>query len=240
MKIATFTLTRERLDYTQRTFAEIKGTAGIEFDHFVLDNGSRDGTPEWLEKNKDLFKKVILSPDNKGLWGGINIILKETNFFEGYNYVLKLDNDVEFITDCWLRRLALMSAEMGNKVVLSPYVDGLGSGLGGAPRYSHELIAGNKISYSHHVGGICLFTSQDAYKASGYFPGCLGKAQGWDVFFCGRAKNMGYKIAYLEDVKIKHMDTTVEQEKIRPDYYNRKVLEARIPYRGNIDDYKIL
>lgn len=235
-------MTRDRLSYTKRTFSAMRKTAGMEYDHVVLDNGSEDGTQDWLKENKNLFKKVILSPDNKGLWAGFEIIKKEANNFIDYDFVCKVDNDVEFPEKDWLKKLydTAMSA-VNEKWVLSPYVDGLGSGLGGAPRHNYTRINQERIGTTNHVGGICLFSDAKLFAGFKCPPiNILGKARGWDVFFCGQAKQKGYKVGYIEGIKVKHMDTTVNQEKNNPNYYNRKVHEAIIPYDGRINNHKIL
>jgi len=48
MKIAIYTLTRDRLQYTQDCFSSLWQNAGMPFDHYIVDNGSEDGTVEWL------------------------------------------------------------------------------------------------------------------------------------------------------------------------------------------------
>ena len=51
-KIAVYTLTRDRIEYTKECFAMLESKAGIEYDHYIVDNGSQDGTVEWLKENE--------------------------------------------------------------------------------------------------------------------------------------------------------------------------------------------
>ena len=44
MKFAVLTLTRDRLEYTQHCFETLRQNAGCDYDHYVLDQGSEDGT----------------------------------------------------------------------------------------------------------------------------------------------------------------------------------------------------
>jgi len=230
MKIAIFTLCRDREDYTIRTFKALKETAGIEYDHFVLDNGSKDGTRDWLLKQN--LKGLYLSPDNKGIWIGINTILKETNFFSGYDLVLKLDNDVEFPHNNWLKKLVDVYLELGSNYIISPFVEGVCSGAGGAPRLDYAIDNGIKIGMSAHVGGISLLTSVDNYTEM--FPN-LALSSGWDYWFCTHFHG---RCGYIEDIHVKHMDTSEGQEEKRPEYYNRKVKESQIIYKGDIFNYE--
>lgn len=124
-KLAVYTLTRDRLDYTKRMLEQLKN-CGEEFDHFIVDNGSTDGTQEWL-------KDAIKLPKNTGLWTAINILLLYTNHFHDYRYVLKLDNDLEFPEDGWLTKL-IDTYEARDYDILTPFVDGICKGKGGPDR----------------------------------------------------------------------------------------------------------
>ena len=68
MKIAIYTLTRDRLLYTKQTFVSLWEHAGYPFDHFIVDNGSTDGTPEWLTENAGRFRALLLQPENPGIF----------------------------------------------------------------------------------------------------------------------------------------------------------------------------
>lgn len=57
----------------------------------VLDNGSHDGSKEWLLEQKDI--KTILLDENKGSSIGRNLMLKEAHG----EYILLLDSDIIFI-----------------------------------------------------------------------------------------------------------------------------------------------
>lgn len=50
-KVAIFTLSYDRLDYTKRMWKTLQTSTEYPFDWFVLDQGSKDGSAEWL-KNK--------------------------------------------------------------------------------------------------------------------------------------------------------------------------------------------
>jgi len=104
MRIAIYTLSRDRISYTKRMLKQLKETAGIEYDYFILDNGSKDGTMKWLKEHINEFKVVVGVPNNMGLWCGIQHIIDFTHNFKGYDYVLKLDNDMEFLEKDWLKK----------------------------------------------------------------------------------------------------------------------------------------
>lgn len=208
MRIAIYTLTRDRIDYTKRFFEQLKN-CGVEYDHFVLDNGSTDGTPDYLKTLN--LRYLYLSNDNKGLWKGIDLILKESNRFKGYDYVLKLDNDLEFPQDNWLKDLIELY-EQNDYDCLSPFVVGVCDGLGGLPR----LKKGDVISSVNRLGGACLLATPEHYTPE--MPN-MGKAMGWDGWF-----SYGNSCGICEQIRVKH--DTKKQEEEKPDYYKRKCREA--------------
>jgi glycosyltransferase involved in cell wall biosynthesis len=206
-KLAVYTLTRDRLDYTKRMLEQLKN-CGEEFDHYILDNGSTDGTAEWL-------KDAIKLPQNTGLWTAINILLVYTNHFRDYRYVLKLDNDLEFPEDGWLTKL-IDTYEARDYDILTPFVEGICKGKGGPDRIMND----NGIGMTLSVGGACLLTTAESYND--LFPNRY-MARGWDTWFCSSKK-----CGVVEDIKVKH--DTVKQEAEKPEYYKRKQEESKLVY----------
>lgn len=209
LKLAVYTLTRDRLDYTKR-FLDQLVCAGYDFDHFIYDNGSTDGTDEFLTGYQSKWK--YLSPVNKGLWHGIKEITEATNCFEGYDLVLKLDNDMEFPQDGWLREL-LLAYLRSDFDIISPFVEGICGEAGGPQR-----ITSGDISQTAHVGGACMLSRPDLYKKE--IPLDRAKARGFDTWFCERQK-----CGVAEHIHVKH--DTLSQEREKPDYYARKIKESK-------------
>ena len=211
MKVAIYTLTRDRLEYTKRMLTQLKN-CGVAYDHYILDNGSTDGTKKWLRDNGYDF---IDCPNNTGLWYGIQLVINHTNRFEGYDYVLKLDNDMEFPYDNWLFNL-IEAYKENDFDVLSPFVEGVCNGAGGVPRLYIE----NGIGVVEHVGGACLLTTPSYYDEdlpNGYM------ATGWDTWFC-----LGLRCGVLEDIHVKH--DSKQMEKDNKQYHKRQVKEQGIKY----------
>src|SRR5690349_4481936 len=103
MKIAVLTLCRDRVEYTRTCFASLRANAGIDYDHFVLDQGSLDETWEYLSSIP--LKKRIRLEENVGLCPGLNRLL-EAGAAEGYDVVVRYDNDCEVPQPNTLRTLA--------------------------------------------------------------------------------------------------------------------------------------
>ena len=99
IKVAIYTLTRDRLEYTKHSFETLKKQAWYDYDHFIIDNGSTDGTQQWLKDNKSEFKKVILLPENVGISKGSNMALDIIFATDKYDLIVKMDNDCEVVSD---------------------------------------------------------------------------------------------------------------------------------------------
>lgn len=90
-----YTVTRNRLLLTRLSFDKLCRWAGIGFDHFVADNGSDDGTAEWLRERAETgqIKGLYLSPVNLGQNLATNYLLDLMKDGEPYDWVVRWDND---------------------------------------------------------------------------------------------------------------------------------------------------
>ena len=69
-------------------------------DVIVADNGSTDGSVEWLKENYPLVR-VLPFKENHGFAGGYNLAIKT---LEEYKYIVLLNSDVE-VTENWIAPL---------------------------------------------------------------------------------------------------------------------------------------
>jgi GT2 family glycosyltransferase len=226
MKIAIYTLTRDRLEYTMHCFASLKAKAwNYAYDHFVLDNGSTDGTIAWLRENELQFKKVIYMPENFGISKGSNTILKE--IFDGdYDLIIKMDNDCEVISDNILQQMVEIFEDAANRkmeVVLSPRVIGI---INQPYRAYQTTIGGRDVGITGIVGGLFHVVPVKIYRQYKY-PVKLPKAWGQDDDFCHWLNKTGRKTGYVEGLIVNHYETTSGQAQRFPEYFERKWKEEK-------------
>jgi len=218
MKIAIYTLTRERLEYTKDCFQSLKEKAGHPYDHYVVDNGSKDGTVEWLKEND--FKKVIYNPENVGISKGSNQALEEI-FKENYDLIIKMDNDCFIETDGILREIVKIYSSLGQfspQYVLSPYVNGINNQ---PTRGGKDGIATYTIGLTAIVGGLFHIVPSLVYSKYRYDEK-LPLAKYQDDFFCKWVKENGGRVGYIEELKVQHYEGTDNQAKRFPLYFERK------------------
>lgn len=95
MKLSIITLTLNKLDYTKK-YIESLYKYTQDFELIIIDNGSTDGTVEYLKSLPDI--KLILNEENKGFSAGNNQGIK---IAEG-EYIGFLNNDILLYPD-WFK-----------------------------------------------------------------------------------------------------------------------------------------
>ena len=228
MKIAIYTLTRDRLEYTKHSFSTLKEKAWYDYDHFVIDNGSTDGTQKWLKANEDSFKKIILLPENIGISKGSNLALQAIYKAGQYDLIIKMDNDCEVVSDNILGQIAeiytdAFNQEFNCQFILSPRVEGISRQ---PKRDGGTQLAGRTVGYTSIVGGLFHIVPTKVYKKYTY-PETLPKAWGQDDHFCHWAKKTGCKVGYIEGLVVNHFETTDGQARRFPEYFERKFKEEK-------------
>jgi len=201
MKVAIYTLTQNRLELTKQMMASLDKNTHIPFDHYIIDQGSNDGTVEWLKTFTYKLGKLYIFPLNQniGINSGDNFALDKIG--REYDVIIKLDNDAIIETDFWLGKCLSV---LKPKLLLSPFVLGLLDNRGGVPRYAYNKE--NNLGFTPALGGICLIGHTKAwFEDSGSFPvGMPADYHHDDMEFCARLKEAGYRFAYVEDVIIEH------------------------------------
>ena len=226
-KVAIFSLTYDRLEYTKKSFKSLEATAGYSFDHYVVDNGSTDGTVEWLKKHIDP-DKLILNPKNVGIGKASNQaieLIKKGN----YQCVLKWDNDCIGMTKGWLA--AMVNIWKSNRrMALSCYVQGLVDNPGGAVRLGFGTLKGELVGVSKHLGGICHFVDAHAYDTFKWDEhSFLHGIQ--DMEFSQWLMFHGYVMGYLENYFVSHgPQGTKKQKEEYPEYFERRIKEKQTRY----------
>lgn len=208
MKIAIYTLTKNRIELTKQMMKSLDKNTHIPFDHYIIDQGSKDDTIEWLKTFTYKLGKLYVFPlsRNLGINAGDNFALDKIG--KNYDVIIKLDNDALIMTNCWLEKCLSV---LRPKLIVSPYILGLLDNRGGIPRYAHDKE--NNLGYTLALGGICLIGYTKAwFEDSGGFNASLpADYHHDDMEFCARLSLSGYKFAYLESVIIKHLDTTKQK-----------------------------
>lgn len=216
MRVAVLTLTRDRLDYTQHAFATLAANAGCDYDHYVLDQGSRDDTPSWLAGYP---ARTLPLPANIGISRGLNMLLDQIDL-AGYDVIVKFDNDCELTQPGTLRDVASATLESG--WLLSPRI----LGLRNPPRPTREIeLAGETVLDVPQIGGIFLAAPASLYDEFRYAD-TNPVWGGDDTQVCAWYRARGGGCGYLKRLEAIHHETTDGQHARYPDYFAQKRLEG--------------
>jgi GT2 family glycosyltransferase len=221
-KVAIFTIHYNREDYSKETYSQMKETAGYPFDWFVANNGKK--MSDWIRKESELF---IEYPENVGISKASNDLIKKITKNNKYDIVIKIDNDVEFITCGWLKDLVDLW-ERNHLIYASPYVEGLLDFPGGSPRIGSAFIGDTLVEITRHIGGIFALASARGYRGLRFTDKHLHGMQ--DLQASEYFRKEGYMPCYIPKHIIKHKDTTQGQHKKYQDYFKNRKLEKRKTY----------
>ncbi len=192
-----------QLEYTKQFIASLDRDE-VDFSRIVaVDNGSTDGTREWLQAQG--FGQVILNNRNLGCgaaWNQGALAIQS-------KWTVVMNNDV-VCAKGWLKNL-LASAEQHNLQIASPAM------VEGALDYDLEawaLEASAKMQSYCRVGAthaVCMAIREDVWDEIGYFmpvPKLLGYEDG--IFF-QRAKESHLKTATVGSSWMHHYGMTTQK-----------------------------
>src|SRR5207249_2058015 len=143
------------------------------FAHYIFDNGSEDGTRDWLRTQ--LFTWLELSPDNKGQCIASNRCLDAIG--QDYDFIVRLDNDIIPKTQDFLQRMLEAQRALDKKAVISPDIVGLEH----KPKpFGEHSVGGFNFEFVEILGGACRLAPAALFKDfrfTEHGPLALGEAQ---------------------------------------------------------------
>lgn len=179
-------------------------------------------------RSTGILRDVYVWPHNKGQHVATNIA-HQMAIDGNYDYVIRVDDDVEWPTKRWLRKLVDASKKLGDKFVLAPKVRGLRF----QPSVSQLVEAEGVPLYILYdaVGGICRLIPTALLKEHPYTsdvrkPMGTGDATGIGAW----CKKEVIMMAYLKNVRVKHARTTPIQEREDPEYHFMHDICHNVPY----------
>jgi GT2 family glycosyltransferase len=228
MKVAVYSLCRDRVDYTKACFTSLQTKAGIDFHHLIIDNGSTDATVEWLQN--EYCKKytncvLVTSPVNVGISKASNIAL-DILCSANYDLICKCDNDCFIQSENILEQISEIYENLKQfhpKFVLSPKVEGI---VNQPTRGAYTMLSRRRIGLTAIVGGLFHCVPTDVYRQYRY-PEHLPLAHGQDDDFCNWVIKNGGQIGYIEGLVVEHYEGTHNQALRYPEYFKRKHEEEK-------------
>jgi hypothetical protein len=218
MKVAVLTLTRDRLAYTKHCFQTLRENAGCDFDWYVLDQASEDGTEDWL-LNQDDIESIVLHR-NIGICPGLNLLLEEACNPSDYDVIVRFDNDCEVLQPYTLATVAGVAWE--HSAILAPKVQGLKNPPAILAQYK---LGEHLIDEVHHLGGIFMAIPAKLFTEYGYRYEERNAPWAGDEQICPWWHSHGGRVGYLHGFSVNHYLTTDGQAEDDTDYWDRKLSE---------------
>ena len=157
----------------------------------VVDNGSTDGTADWLRECASRHSKVrlFLLPTNMGVAVAANLGWAAA---PAADYYLKLDNDMIILQPDWLDMLFSLAER-------NPEIGMLGYQV--YDRYKTERITlpgGDTFITSDCVGGACVLSPRRIHEQFGFWNEDYGRYGFEDLEYGVRLHQGGWRIGYVD------------------------------------------
>lgn len=215
--VAIVVLTWNGLEVTQRCFASLRArTRDVEYHLIVVDNGSTDGTVEWVQTQPDVT--LITNSENRGFAAGVNQGIAAA---PPDHDILLLNNDTEIIDELWLAHLRAVAndhPDYGIVGCLLLFPNGLlqhagtympqhnfwGYQIGGGEPFIGQYPGIREVE---GVTGACMYIRRDVIDTIGgldetYF------SYYEDTDYCLRAIQAGFKIVCTGGTRVVHHENS--------------------------------
>lgn len=208
-------LNKDLLAYTKQLIESIRQfTEKGSYEIIVVDNGSQDGSVEWLRQQNDV--RLIINPENVGFPKGCNQGMEIAKGQE----ILLLNNDT-VVTINWLSNLrrALYSKSCVGAVgpvtnnctnlqkIEIPYPnENTDSAMQDMQRFaaSYNKCDPAKWHKWMMIVGFCMLFKREVYKKIGGMDEAYSPGNYEDVDYCLRIRKAGYEILLCKDTFIHH------------------------------------
>lgn len=221
VKTAIVILNWNGLDFLKKFLGTvIKYSASSDTDVYIADNGSTDGSIEWVIQNF-ISVKILTLGSNHGFAGGYNIALEQINA----TYFLLLNSDIE-VTEGWLQPLVSFMEMNPDVASCQPkilsydhrdhfehagaagcYIDKYGFPFcRGRIFYNIEKDTGQYDTRADVFwsSGACMIVRAEAWKKSGGFDASFF-AHMEEIDLCWRFNKAGYRVCYIPESVIYHV-----------------------------------
>ncbi|MBI1745459.1 MAG: glycosyltransferase family 2 protein [Acidobacteria bacterium] len=183
-------VTFNRLSYTQRCIESFRKSADYPYVITVVDNGSTDGTVEWLQGQKQnrLIKNLILHPENRG----VAVAANDGWAAEDCAYYMKLDNDMLIKKQSFLGPMVKVLDD-------APKVGAVAYNLEPTSYAVQQIDTMRLRPKNGNLGGCCILIPKRTHERLGFWCEDYGLYGEEDTDYGFRIILAGYLNGYMED-----------------------------------------
>lgn len=233
--------TYNRLELTKTCLTNLLSNTSEDYELIIADNGSDDGTREYLKGLYDdkIVNKLLLFDKNYGIAPVSNSIIENCED----SYYLKLDNDIKINRTTWLTEL-LDTVEANDNSCFIGY-----SFLKQLRNIEYPLI---KLGSGHfvqvpeaNIGGACVGLSPEIREQLGFWTEDYAPYGEEDTDYCARARLAGIKFYYMKDSEgLEHLycpsnnEYNAEEYRRFKNYYRDRNISDKGAFTNNLLMYK--
>lgn len=250
------------LSYNQLTFTKgciesiIDNTAYPRYELIIVDNDSKDGSVEYLEKLSSQcdYIQVVFNKINKGFAGGNNDGIRLANG----EYIVLLNNDTlvtrgwltnmlkRFVTDDKIGMVGPVTNSIGNEAKIPVSYDHISDMHQFAFQYTQRHMGLNYTPSINVLAMFCVMIRADVIEQVGLLSEEYGIGMFEDDDYANKVKAAGYKLVLAEDAFIHHylsisFNKIESKERMELFEKNKKIYENKwgkyVPhkYRDEVD-----
>jgi glycosyltransferase involved in cell wall biosynthesis len=204
-------ITYNRLEYTKKALEALFFSRGRKI--YIIDNGSTDGTQEWISSQPWSYTwNITFNKANLGIAGAMNQFLSMTRKFE---WVGKVDNDT-VVPEDWAVKLQEKCKNLKIDIIQAKHA--LIPGVANGQNFDQWVSTmrtdprDRSIRYHHFVGGSGIIFRRSAITT---IPSTDWKLYGWRQF---QKDNPTLKKAFCTDVEVELLDGAGDYSAY-PEYY---------------------
>lgn len=214
-RICVIMLTYNRFKYIERSINSLYKRGGQEFDLYVFDDYSDVDTQDKLKSLRDKYNfKLYINNKNIGIYKNFCINLKKIE--KEYDYYIKLDSDIEILSDEFLPNMLEIFKYPEYVSCLVPRAEGIQN----SERNKHPInfYGGHTIKKNAPIVYGCCFIFRKEVIKSLIFPKRIEEKWGIDSLLYQHSINCG-NVLLVEDVSVYHIDNTFGQRRIDSKYF---------------------
>jgi len=197
-------ITWDRLEFTKKAIEAIRNNTRYPYILWIWDNGSTDGTVEYLKGLKDKDIVVNFKDKNYGLVPPMNEFFKT---FSSYEYVSKVDNDTIVPKD-WLTKLKYVMDNLPLFVIQSDHYLGLPYKLKDNQEFYDHLerleFEGDNLYLFPHVSGTGVLIRNE--YMDGDIKTMPGTLSGWVNYQFDMCRCSNRRCAFYDGVWVDRLD----------------------------------
>ena len=209
------------IDFLKKFLGKVVSySSGTGISVWVADNGSTDGSLDWIKENQKGVSVIDLT-ENHGFAGGYNLALEQINA----DYYVLLNSDIE-VTPGWLEPMILVLENNRDTVACQPkimswhnreFFEHAGAAGGFIDKYGYPFCRGRILSHVEKdngqydnqrdifwASGACMVVRASAWKEYGGFDSRFF-AHMEEIDLCWRFQIGGLKVKFVPESVVYHV-----------------------------------